>query len=40
MGIEPPSDLDVTPDELQQTWDSGYFLRGLEEFFFEDGMQH
>lgn len=39
-GLELPADLDVTVDELQETWDYGYFLRGLEEFFFEDGMQH
>ena len=33
-GVSCPAD--ITQQELQQTWKYGYFLRAMEEFFFDD----
>lgn len=37
-GMQPPDD--VLSEDLKRVWKYGYFLRALEEFFFEEGMQH
>jgi hypothetical protein len=38
LGIERPAD--VSSNDLKRAWKYGYFVRALEEFFFEENLQH